>query len=137
MNTLAAPAGHVTSLKSILATGEKPDADLKEQLIAFLENLESKAPTTAAIPSQPDITDNSAQGPPVDRFVTMRQLPDITAYSKRSLLRMVAAGTFPEPIRMSARRNVWRLSAVKAWMDSISSTVTAKEQGGHLKKKSA
>lgn len=125
MNTLEdTPAvGPVTSLKSILATGELPDDYQKQLLVTFLESLESlesKAPTAAVLPSQPDITDNSERGPPpIDRLVSMKELPDLTGFSRRSILRMIAEGTFPQPIRINARCNRWRMSVVQKWINEL------------------
>lgn len=117
MNTQVAPA--VTSLKSILSTGQLPDDNQKQQLFAFLESLPIQLLEDDDLPAQPDITSNSAQGPPVDRLVSMRDLPDITGYSRRSLLRMVQEGTFPPPIRVNQRCNRWRMSAVQQWINEL------------------
>ncbi|MFZ2737042.1 MAG: AlpA family phage regulatory protein [Burkholderiaceae bacterium] len=37
-------------------------------------------------------------------------------FSAPTLWRMVAAGTFPKPIKLSERVTCWRISDVRAWM---------------------
>lgn len=74
-----------------------------------------------------------------DRFMTVYQVTEMTGYSRRTLLRMIQHNQFPEPIRLNARRNVWRESRILAWMDEVeaNATTTAQEQAGHLNNVSA
>lgn len=56
-------------------------------------------------------------GTTTERLISMRELPSIVGYSRRKILDMVSKDQFPHPIRMSARCNRWRLSAVLKWID--------------------
>jgi predicted DNA-binding transcriptional regulator AlpA len=57
-----------------------------------------------------------------ERLISMRQLPDITGYSRRKILDMVSKDEFPQPIRMNARCNRWRLSTVMQWINDVEAT---------------
>lgn len=57
---------------------------------------------------------DTAQTPP--RFLTHRAVVERTALSRTSLWRRVAAGDFPQPIRLGTQRLVWLESDVNAWI---------------------
>tara|TARA_R110001592_G_scaffold363248_4_gene682159 strand:- start:7923 stop:8120 length:198 start_codon:yes stop_codon:yes gene_type:complete len=57
--------------------------------------------------------------PEIDRLVGMRDLPEITGYSRRSIYRLLERDEFPQPIRINSRCNRWRLSAVMQWIDDL------------------
>ena len=59
-----------------------------------------------------------------DRFVTMKQLPEYTGFSRRWMLDRIAESTFPQPIRVNSRKNLWRLSAVMQWMNEFEAAHT-------------
>lgn len=39
-------------------------------------------------------------------------------FSRSTLWRMVAAGTFPAPVKLSERVTAWQVGAVRAWMEA-------------------
>jgi prophage regulatory protein len=41
----------------------------------------------------------------------------VICFSAPTLWRMVAAGTFPKPIKISAQITAWRVSEVRDWLD--------------------
>ena len=45
-------------------------------------------------------------------------LSHIVPFSPATLWRRVKAGEFPKPVRISARVTGWRVSEVRAWLDS-------------------
>jgi prophage regulatory protein len=52
-------------------------------------------------------------------YIRQAQLiPAIIPFSSATLWRMVRAGTFPRPIKLSARVTAWRVEDVRAWMQS-------------------
>jgi predicted DNA-binding transcriptional regulator AlpA len=53
------------------------------------------------------------------QLVTSPKRPNAAAplpFSAPTLWRMVAAGTFPRPLKLSARVTVWTVASVRAWM---------------------
>ena len=50
------------------------------------------------------------------RFITPKQACERIALSRATLDRMVAAGTFPKPIRITERRLVYIEADVEAWI---------------------
>lgn len=64
---------------------------------------------------------------PADGYVRQSQLiakrrgmPAILPFSSPTLWRMVKLGTFPAPVKLSARVTAWRCEDVRAWMNSRS-----------------
>ena len=60
------------------------------------------------------------------QLVTSPKRPNVAApvpFSAPTLWRMVAAGTFPQPLKLSARVTVWPVGAVRAWMAEQSAQV--------------
>jgi prophage regulatory protein len=52
-------------------------------------------------------------------YIRQAQLiPAIIPFSSPTLWRMVKAGTFPAPVKLSARVTAWRVEDVRAWMQS-------------------
>lgn len=51
-----------------------------------------------------------------ERFLTVRDVVDLTTFSRTTLHRKVRAGEFPAPIALSERRRVFSESAVRQWM---------------------
>jgi prophage regulatory protein len=45
--------------------------------------------------------------------------PGITGWSRSSLYRAVANGTFPEPVRIGLRAVAWRSDDVDTWLASL------------------
>ena len=50
------------------------------------------------------------------QFLTSKAVCDRIALSRATLDRMVAAGEFPRPIRLTERRLAYNAAAVEAWM---------------------
>lgn len=57
-------------------------------------------------------------GLPAEGFIKPQQLLNVVKLSKSTLLRMVAAGRFPPPIKLGARMNRWNVDHVRDWMKS-------------------
>ncbi|MCP5113093.1 MAG: AlpA family phage regulatory protein [bacterium] len=56
---------------------------------------------------------------PAIGFVRQSQLiPTIVPFSSATLWRKVKAGTFPAPVKLSARVTAWRVEDVREWMRS-------------------
>lgn len=51
-----------------------------------------------------------------NRFITPKQACERIALSRATLDRMVAAGTFPKPIRLTERRLAFNEADVDAWI---------------------
>jgi prophage regulatory protein len=52
-------------------------------------------------------------------FIDMKQLPEIVRLCKSTILSRVKDGTFPAPVRLSARRIAWLESDVMNWINSL------------------
>lgn len=50
------------------------------------------------------------------RFIRPRQVLEMIGVSRTTLWRMVQAGTFPPPVRITERNRGFLLEAVEAWM---------------------
>lgn len=50
------------------------------------------------------------------QFLTPKQTCDKIAVSRSTLDRLVAAGTFPKPIRLTERRLVFNEADIETWM---------------------
>ena len=50
------------------------------------------------------------------RFIRTRQVLEMIGISRTTLWRMVRAGTFPQPVRVTTRSRAFILEAVEAWM---------------------
>ncbi|MGH8584788.1 MAG: helix-turn-helix transcriptional regulator [Gammaproteobacteria bacterium] len=56
---------------------------------------------------------------PEDGYLRQAQLiPGIIPLSSPTLWRMVRAGTFPAPVKLSPRVTAWRVEDVRAWMQA-------------------
>lgn len=55
------------------------------------------------------------------------QVEAMTGLPKSTLYDYLQAGTFPAPVKLSARSVAWRLSEVEAWIESRQSARTPKE----------
>jgi predicted DNA-binding transcriptional regulator AlpA len=40
-------------------------------------------------------------------------------YGRTRVMQLVAAGKFPQPIKLSPRLNVWKSSELRAWIESV------------------
>lgn len=52
------------------------------------------------------------------RLVRRPEVEALTGLPKSTLYDYLQAGTFPPPVKLSARSVAWRLSEVQAWIDS-------------------
>ena len=58
---------------------------------------------------------------PAEGFVRQAQLiPAIIPISHATLWRGVKDGTFPTPVKLSARVTAWRVEDIRSWMESRS-----------------
>lgn len=44
-------------------------------------------------------------------------IPGLVPFSKSTILRRVAAGTFPKPVKLSERVTAWRAEDIRTWLD--------------------
>ena len=54
-----------------------------------------------------------------ERLVPLRVVCAVTGLSRSTIYRMVGAGTFPRPVKISKARIAWRESEVMAWVASV------------------
>jgi prophage regulatory protein len=52
-------------------------------------------------------------------FIEMKQLPETVRLCKSTILNRVKDGTFPAPVRLSARRIAWLKSDVMSWIANL------------------
>ena len=52
------------------------------------------------------------------RLLRMRDVIAITGLSKNTILRLVKAGSFPEPIQIGPRSVAWRWCDIRDWLES-------------------
>lgn len=50
-------------------------------------------------------------------FMRQRQVLTLIPISKSTLWRRVIDGTFPAPLKLSARVTVWRVDDIRRWID--------------------
>ena len=53
---------------------------------------------------------------PVDRFLRLNTVLDLTGHSRATLYRKIAAGTFPPQHKLAERCCGWRESEVNIWL---------------------
>ncbi len=64
-------------------------------------------------------TSREFDGLPAIGFVRQsRLIPSIVPFSSATLWRKVKAGTFPAPVKLSARVTAWRVEDVREWVRS-------------------
>lgn len=56
----------------------------------------------------------------ISRLIRRPELEAMTGLPKSTLYDHLQAGTFPAPVKLSARSVAWRLSDVEAWIESRS-----------------
>ncbi|GEO82595.1 helix-turn-helix transcriptional regulator [Pararhodospirillum oryzae] len=54
-----------------------------------------------------------------DRLLRRREVEALTGLARAALMRHVAKGTFPPPLKINSRCNRWKESAVRAWIASL------------------
>lgn len=55
----------------------------------------------------------------LDGLLNQREVTQLTRLSKGSLYRLMQAGVFPRPVRLSVNRVAWRTRDVIAWINSL------------------
>jgi prophage regulatory protein len=60
------------------------------------------------------------------RLLRWPEVHDLTGLPKSTLYDYLQAGTFPAPVKLSARSVAWKLSEVLAWIESRQSARPAK-----------
>ena len=56
---------------------------------------------------------------PTTGYVRQAQLiPGVLPFSSPTLWRMVKAGSFPTPVKLSQRVTAWRVEDIRTWMQS-------------------
>ena len=63
---------------------------------------------------------------PHSRLIRWPEVHDLTGIPKSTAYDYLAAGTFPVPVKLSARSVAWKLSDVLAWIESRQSARPAK-----------
>jgi prophage regulatory protein len=53
-----------------------------------------------------------------DVLIRIKNVCGITGLSVPTLYRLIAKGTFPRPLKVTASARAWRLSEITAWVDS-------------------
>jgi len=53
---------------------------------------------------------------PETGFIRQKQLMHCLPFSSATLWRRVASGSFPQPVKISARITAWRAEEVKEWI---------------------
>lgn len=82
---------------------------------------ESRDNTLASMKTNEASVDQLRQHParPETQYLRERQLlAEILPFSHATLWRMVAAGKFPRPIKLTERVTAWRSSEVHEWLDA-------------------
>ena len=64
------------------------------------------------IPDDPDMSG-------IEQLFTEEDVLRINRLSKSTLIRLMKAGEFPQPIRISTRSRRWRRSDVVTWQESL------------------
>jgi len=57
---------------------------------------------------------------PATGFLRQWQVLACIPFSKSTLWRRIQNGTFPQPIKLSERVTVWRVEAIRDWIDAQS-----------------
>ncbi len=60
-----------------------------------------------------------------DRFLRLREVERLTALTRATLYRRIAAGSFPHPVQVGPRRVAWRERDVAAWQQALTVGVKA------------
>ena len=83
----------------------------------------TNAVATTAFPAPPPAPDDSADRPtgtvvrlPETGFLRQPQVLVFVPISRSTLWRRIQAGTFPRPVKLSARVTVWRAEDVRRWI---------------------
>jgi len=83
---------------------------------------ERKPPTGGLVPFDGRV--NLAPARP-GKLLRLPRVQDLTGFGKSSIYSGVKAGTFPAPVRLSARAVGWRESDIFQWIESRTETTEA------------
>lgn len=53
-----------------------------------------------------------------DRFMRIPEVAHVTGLSRSTIYNCVEDGTFPAPVRLTARAIAWKESEIREWMDN-------------------
>ena len=102
------------------------------ELIVQRSHMKSAEVAASAAPETPRSTTQRAAAAaaqlPQTGFLRQWQVLAFVPISKSTLWRRVQVGSFPEPVKLSARITVWRAEDLRRWIDATS--VTAAPPGG-------
>ncbi len=79
-------------------------------------------PNTLPQPAQPT---HGATPTTPGKLLRLPRVQDLTSIGKSSIYAGVKAGTFPAPVRLSARAVGWRESQIFQWIESRTTTTSA------------
>ena len=51
-----------------------------------------------------------------NRWIKLPEVSQLITYSRSSIYRLISEGLFPEPVRLTSRCVVWKLSTIQNWM---------------------
>lgn len=68
---------------------------------------------------------NEQQPPTLDRLLREPEVKAATGLSRSQRHRMVKAGRFPAPLRISERASAWRHSQIAEWLASLAPASSA------------
>ena len=62
---------------------------------------------------------------PLDPVLRRAQVDAATGLGRSTIYAMMAEGTFPAPVRLGRRAVGWRQSAIRAWLDARTESLSA------------
>lgn len=65
-----------------------------------------------------------------ESLLPIAQVLKITTLSRSTLYEEMAAGRFPRPVTLSARRVAWQPQSVRMWLNDRAKVADSGEQGG-------
>ena len=65
---------------------------------------------------------NTLSPAPITRYISPRQLQEITGLSEPTLWRLRQRGDLPQPIRLSPGRVAWSEDSIRAWLETRRAT---------------
>ncbi len=52
------------------------------------------------------------------RLIRLKEVRQLTSLSTSTVYRLIAAGKFPQPVKLSERASAWPEAEVRAWIDA-------------------
>ena len=89
------------------------------------------AANTAPVASRPPVPGTAAPAAqlPSTGFLRQWQVLTFVPISKSTLWRRVQVGSFPEPVKLSARITVWRAEDLRRWIDAAAGMASSRGGG--------